>query len=99
MSSTKTPRETVERLRAMLRRLRDTGHRDIKVYLGPYHYEHLLIIKGLPHGLGVLTCWGPYRDGRPITQFAGYPLHYMDTGASYIGAVRPGHGRREYRLT
>ena len=83
----------------MLRQLRATGHQDIAIFLGPYHYEHLLIMKGLPHGLGVLTCWGPYRDQRPLKDFAGYPLHYIDTGASRIDAIRPGVGKREYGLT
>ncbi len=98
MASTKTPKETLERLRTMVRGLKGTGHIEIVIYLGPYHYEHLLIVKGLRHGLGVLTCWGPYRDQRPIKTFAGYPLVYVDSGGSRVEAMHPEKGKRVFGL-
>ncbi len=91
-----TPKETVERLRTMVRGLRDTGHIEIKIYLSAYHYEHLLIVKGLPHGLGVLNGWGPYRDQRPIKEFAGYPVIYVDSGGSRVEVLHPSKGKRVF---
>lgn len=83
----------------MVRQLRATGHQDIRIYLGAYHYEHLLILKDLPHGLGILTQWGPYRDQRPIKTFAGYPLIFLESGASHVEAFHPDRGKREYGLS
>ena len=80
-----SPNQTVEVIRAIVKALEKHGRRDITIRLGPYHYEQLLIAKGLPHGLGILTQWGPYQDQRPI--FAPYPLTYIGTGKSHVAAI------------
>ena len=82
-----SPKQTVDRIRTMLAHLDRTGRRDMQVVLTPYHYEHLLIVKGLPHGLGVLNQFGPYLERIPIKTFGPYPVKFVMTGKSHVAAV------------
>lgn len=78
----------LERVAMTVRGAEEIGLLNIEVHLSPWYYEQALICKGMPHGLGVLSQWGAYRDQRPLKTWRGrlgiYPMHFLDTGGSYV---------------
>ncbi len=78
------PMQTVRRINEVLRGLPALKVTPLEVRLSSYHYEDLLIIKGLPHGLGQLNSYGPYYDRRPLKTYAKLPLQFIAIGPSYV---------------
>ncbi len=99
------PRRYVERVKMAVRCAEELRLLGIEVHLSPFYYEQCLIVKKMPHGLGVLSQWGIYYDRRPLKTWRGqlgiYPLHFQTSGISKITAYGADGetGRKEYAIS